>query len=120
MIGAKVGASATRSLLGVWALFLAMAFLQVGNGIQRVLLPIRAGSEGFGAGSMGAVMAFHFAGFLIGTKDEAVDLSVAYRLLDRAEGGDIRLTLVKGKDHRFSDPECMELIKQAILEVSGS
>jgi pimeloyl-ACP methyl ester carboxylesterase len=58
--------------------------------------------------------------FLIGTKDEAVDLSVAYRLLDRAEGGDIRLTLVKGKDHRFSDPECMELIKQAILEVSGS
>lgn len=57
--------------------------------------------------------------FLIGTKDEAVDLSVAYRLLERAEGGDIRLTLVKGKDHRFSDPECMELIKQAILEVSG-
>ena len=68
MTGTSIGASATRSLLGVWALFLALAFLQVGNGLQRVLLPIRAGSEGFGAGSMGAVMAFHFAGFLIGAK----------------------------------------------------
>ena len=68
MSGTSIGASATRSLLGVWALFLALAFLQIGNGLQRVLLPLRAGTEGFGAGSMGAVMAFHFAGFLIGAK----------------------------------------------------
>ncbi|MDG2904667.1 MAG: hypothetical protein P6E94_03075, partial [Acidimicrobiales bacterium] len=66
MSGTSIGVSATRSLLGVWALFLALAFLQIGTGLQRVLLPIRAGSEGFGAGSMGAVMAFHFAGFLLG------------------------------------------------------
>ncbi|WP_407492236.1 alpha/beta fold hydrolase [Pseudooceanicola sp. MF1-13] len=58
--------------------------------------------------------------FLIGTADEAVDLSVAYRLLDRAEGPDIRLTLVKNKDHRFSDPECLTLIKEAILQVSAA
>jgi len=57
--------------------------------------------------------------FLIGTADEAVDLSVAYRLLDRSEGPDIRLTLVKNKDHRFSDDECLGLIEDAIMQVSA-
>ena len=60
--------SAVSSLLGVWALFLAFLFLQVGNGLQRILLPMRAESEGFSAGSMGMVMAVHFAGYLLGAK----------------------------------------------------
>ena len=60
--------STISSLLGVWALFLAFGLLQVGNGLQRILLPMRAESEGFGAGSMGAVMAVHFAGYLLGAK----------------------------------------------------
>ena len=60
--------SASASLMGVWALFLGFAFLQVGNGLQRILLPIRAESEGFGATAMGLVMASHFAGYLVGAK----------------------------------------------------
>ena len=60
--------SAVSSLLGVWALFLAFLFLQVGTGLQRILLPMRAESEGFSAGSMGMVMAIHFAGYLLGAK----------------------------------------------------
>ena len=60
--------SAAKVFLGVWALFLALAFVQVGNGLQRILLPLRADSEGFGAGTMGVVMAFHFAGYLVGAK----------------------------------------------------
>jgi pimeloyl-ACP methyl ester carboxylesterase len=56
--------------------------------------------------------------FLMGTSDEAVELSVAYRLLDRATGSDIRLTLVKGADHRFSDPECLALIEEAVEQVT--
>ncbi|MBT4677075.1 MAG: MFS transporter, partial [Acidimicrobiaceae bacterium] len=60
--------SAVSSLLGVWALFLAFLLLQVGNGLQRILLPMRAESEGFGAGSMGLVMGVHFAGYLLGAK----------------------------------------------------
>ena len=60
--------SAVSSLLGVWALFLAFLFLQVGTGLQRILLPMRAESEGFSAGSMGMVMAVHFAGYLLGAK----------------------------------------------------
>ena len=55
--------------------------------------------------------------FLQGTADADVDRSVALRLLDHAEGPDMRLTLVDGADHRFSDPECLALIESAVEEV---
>lgn len=57
--------------------------------------------------------------FLQGTADTDVDMSVALRLLDHATGDDIRLTLVKGADHRFSDPDCLRLIAEAISEVTA-
>lgn len=53
-----------------------------------------------------------------GTQDEAVATSVPLRLLDHADCPDMRLTLVKGADHRFSTPDCLDLIAQAITEVS--
>ena len=56
---------------------------------------------------------------LQGTADEDVPVQWALDLLDHAIGGDIRLTLVKGADHRFSTPECLELVTEAISEVSG-
>lgn len=55
--------------------------------------------------------------FLQGTADTDVDMSVALRLLEHAEGPDMRLTLVDGADHRFSDPDCLALIEAAIEEV---
>lgn len=54
---------------------------------------------------------------LQGTADTDVPVPVALRLLDHAAGDDIRLTLVKGADHRFSTPDCLRLIEQAIAEV---
>jgi pimeloyl-ACP methyl ester carboxylesterase len=57
------------------------------------------------------------ARFLQGTADRDVDISVALRLLDHATGPDMRLTLVKGADHRFSDPDCLALIGAAVDEV---
>jgi pimeloyl-ACP methyl ester carboxylesterase len=54
---------------------------------------------------------------LHGTKDEAVDLTVPLRFLEHANGPDIRLTLVKGVDHRFSSPDCLDLIAKALSEV---
>ena len=57
--------------------------------------------------------------FLQGTADIDVDMSVALRLLEHAEGEDMRLTLVKGADHRFSDPDCLALIVHAVEEVSA-
>ena len=54
---------------------------------------------------------------LQGTADTDVDVSVALRLLGHAVGEDIRLTLVKGADHRFSTPDCLALIARAVEEV---
>lgn len=57
--------------------------------------------------------------FLQGTADIDVDQSVALRLLEHATGDDIRLTLVKGADHRFSSPDCLTLIETAVIDVIG-
>jgi len=54
---------------------------------------------------------------LQGTEDLDVDMSVAVRLLKHLDGADIRLTLVKGADHRFSDLDCLSLITGAVEEV---
>lgn len=54
---------------------------------------------------------------LQGTADVDVPPSVALRLLDHAVGDDIRLTLVKGADHRFSTPDCLAMIADAVTEV---
>ena len=57
--------------------------------------------------------------FLQGTADEDVEMSVALRLLEHAEGPDMRLTLVDGADHRFSDETCLALIVDAVEDVSS-
>ena len=54
---------------------------------------------------------------LQGTNDADVPVDWALRLLDHAQGPDLRLTLVKGADHRFSDPPCLALIESAVEEV---
>ncbi|MEM9579585.1 MAG: alpha/beta hydrolase [Pseudomonadota bacterium] len=55
--------------------------------------------------------------FLQGTSDADVDMSVALKLLDHANGPDMRLTLVDGADHRFSDDACLALIEQSVQQV---
>ena len=55
--------------------------------------------------------------FLQGLADTAVSTATALRLLEHATGPDMRLTLVKDADHRFSDARCLGLIEQAITEV---
>lgn len=54
---------------------------------------------------------------LQGTADTDVALSVAVRLLEHAEGPDIRLTVVKGADHRFSTPDCLRLVERSVTDV---
>ena len=55
--------------------------------------------------------------FLQGTADTAVSVATALRLLEHAEGPDLRLTLVKDADHRFSDDACLALIEAAVEDV---
>jgi pimeloyl-ACP methyl ester carboxylesterase len=54
---------------------------------------------------------------LQGTEDVDVPPCVALRLLDHAQSPDLRLTLVKGADHRFSTPECLGLITFTLSEI---
>jgi pimeloyl-ACP methyl ester carboxylesterase len=55
--------------------------------------------------------------FLQGTADADVPQSVAERLLAHATGDDLRLTLVKGADHRFSTPDMLALVEHTLDEV---
>ena len=56
---------------------------------------------------------------LHGSSDVDVDPSVAQRLFECVDASDVRLTLVKGADHRFSDPDCLALIVHAIEDVTA-
>ena len=54
---------------------------------------------------------------LQGTADVDVKMSVALRLLAHAQSPDMRLTLVDGADHRFSDETCLNLIVTSVEDV---
>ena len=57
---------------------------------------------------------------LQGTADTDVLPEVALQLLDHIDSPDLRLTLVKGADHRFSTPDCLAMIAAAIEDISGA
>jgi pimeloyl-ACP methyl ester carboxylesterase len=54
---------------------------------------------------------------LQGTADTDVPPKVALRLLDHISSPDLRLTLVRDADHRFSTPGCLALIVETVEEV---
>ncbi|WP_419931906.1 MFS transporter [Candidatus Poriferisodalis sp.] len=60
--GPALASPAARST----ALFVGIALLMAGNGLQNTLLGVRAESEGFGSTVAGLVMAMNFVGFLAG------------------------------------------------------
>ncbi|MBA3325598.1 MAG: alpha/beta hydrolase [Rhodobacteraceae bacterium] len=55
---------------------------------------------------------------LHGTADADVDVTVALRLLAHATAPDLRLTLVKDADHRFSAPENLALLAATLAELA--
>jgi MFS family permease len=50
-----------------WALFLGLALIMLGNGLQGSLLGLRASMEGFGVTATGLVMSGYFVGLLAGS-----------------------------------------------------
>lgn len=54
---------------------------------------------------------------LQGSADVDVAMSVPLRIMEHAQCDDLRLTIVKGADHRFSTPECLALVEAAVNEV---
>lgn len=55
-----------QTLLPISALLLGAAILLIGTGLQAVLLPVRAGLEGFSILSIGLMGASHAVGFILG------------------------------------------------------
>ena len=55
---------------------------------------------------------------LQGTADVEVDISVSLKLINHLSGSDIRLTLVKDADHRFSNQDNLRLICKTIHSVT--
>lgn len=54
---------------------------------------------------------------LHGTRDTDVPISVALRTLDHVNSPDVRLTLVKDADHRFSTPANLALLARTLEEL---
>ncbi len=57
-----------KVLVSAWALFLGMALLMVGNGMQGTLLGVRGELEGFSTFQMSLIMSAYFLGFLGGSR----------------------------------------------------
>ncbi|MFT5979082.1 MAG: hypothetical protein ACI9AO_001936, partial [Ilumatobacter sp.] len=53
------------SAAGLWALFLGLGLLMIGNGLNGAVIGVRSGNEGFSVVVTGVIMAGYFAGFLI-------------------------------------------------------
>lgn len=58
--------SVRSPLLAAGAIFLSVAFLIMGNGLQLMLLPIRAGLENFSAVQIGLLGSGYYLGFVLG------------------------------------------------------
>jgi len=56
-----------ETLKSTWSLFLGMAFLMLGNGLQGTLISWRANYEGFDPSTIGWIMTAFYLGFLIGS-----------------------------------------------------
>ena len=45
-------------------------------------------------------------------------MSRPLKLMEHATCEDLRLTFVKGADHRFSTPECLALIERTVAQIA--
>ncbi|MDC3107697.1 alpha/beta hydrolase [Paracoccaceae bacterium] len=52
-----------------------------------------------------------------GSHDEDVPLSTSINILKKIRSNDMQLQIIKGIDHRFSTPYCLELIQKAVEQV---
>lgn len=58
-------AAPRASVGGLWALFVGLGLMMIGNGLNGAVIGIRSGTEGFSFVVTGIIMAGYFAGFLL-------------------------------------------------------
>ena len=52
-----------------------------------------------------------------GSHDGDVPLSTSINILEKIRSEDMQLQIIKGVDHRFSTPDCLDLIKKAVEQL---
>ena len=52
-----------------------------------------------------------------GSHDEDVPLSTSINIMKKIRSNDVQLQIIKGVDHRFSTPDCLELIQKAVERI---
>ena len=52
-----------------------------------------------------------------GSHDEDVSLSTSIDILKRITSNDMQLQIIKGIDHRFSTPDCLQLLQKAVEQI---
>lgn len=55
-------------LVSMWALFLGVLLMMLGNGLQGTLVGVRSDIEGFNTLVIGIILAAYYAGFLVGSR----------------------------------------------------
>ena len=58
----------TSPLLSMWALFLGVLLMMLGNGLQGTLVGVRSTLEGFNTLVIGVILTAYYAGFLLGSR----------------------------------------------------
>lgn len=65
---ASAGRSIASPIASMWALFLGVALMMLGNGLQATLLGVRSSLEDFDTAVIGAIQTAYYAGFLLGSR----------------------------------------------------
>jgi dipeptidyl aminopeptidase/acylaminoacyl peptidase len=55
---------------------------------------------------------------LHGMEDDAVPWQNSLELMDKLASADVRITYIKGGDHRLSEPDQLEMLDAAVCEVA--
>ncbi|MEI2421597.1 hypothetical protein V6O07_15080, partial [Arthrospira platensis SPKY2] len=55
------------AIRSTWVLFVGLALIMLGNGLQGTLLGVRASLEGFATTTTGLIMTGYYLGFLFGS-----------------------------------------------------
>jgi pimeloyl-ACP methyl ester carboxylesterase len=89
-------------------------------GEQPTVLTARLIADGARQTVLGRTLALPMPVHLLqGTADAEVPPAVALALAEHAEAPDLRLTLLKGADHRFSSPAALALIETVLEDMLG-
>lgn len=67
-LGTRSRPAITSPLLSMWALFLGVLAMMLGNGLQGTAMGVRATSEAFAVTVIGFIQAAYYVGFLIGSR----------------------------------------------------